>query len=197
MKLIFAQGNPGQEFDSTRHNVGWACLDAFAAEQGSEFASKPKFFASIADCSMAGEKVLLVKPTTFYNDSGRSARTLIDFYKLDPSTDLLVLHDELALDFGTLRIRHSGSDAGNNGIKSLNTHVGVSYTRLRIGIWNELRERTADADFVLAKFNSAERDILTQYIVPKTTQLITQFTGDGLADESFSLLPAAKNNPAS
>lgn len=189
MKLIFAQGNPGQEFDGTRHNVGWACLDAFAAEQGSEFFPKPKFFANIAECSVAGEKVLLIKPTTFYNDSGRSARTLIDFYKLDPSTDLLVLHDELALDFGTLRIRHSGSDAGNNGIKSLNAHVGIHYTRLRVGIWNELRERMADADFVLAKFNSAERDVLTQYIVPKTNQLITQFIANGLADHSVTIAP--------
>ena len=113
MKVIFAQGNPGRQYAATRHNVGFIILDALA--DGAHFAPKPKFFAEMAETQIAGEKTLLIKPQTFYNETGRSARAILDFYKLDPS-DLLVIHDDLALAFGSLRIRDKGSDAGNNGI---------------------------------------------------------------------------------
>src|SRR4051812_44656762 len=120
MKVIFAQGNPGNEYTTTRHNVGFFMLDRYARDNGGEFIKKAKFHADIAELSINSEKVLIVKPTTFYNDTGQSARLLIDFYKLDPSTDFLVIHDDLALPLGTVRTRDKGSDAGNNGIKSLN-----------------------------------------------------------------------------
>ncbi|MEP6710637.1 MAG: aminoacyl-tRNA hydrolase, partial [Candidatus Saccharibacteria bacterium] len=134
MKLIFAQGNPGDQYNTTRHNVGFAILDALAKKFEASFTSKPKFFADIAELNIEGEKILLVKPATFYNETGKSARALVDFYKLAPATDVLVVHDDLALPFGTLRTREKGSDAGNNGIKSLNAHLGPDYARLRIGI---------------------------------------------------------------
>src|SRR5688572_22727546 len=105
MKVIFAQGNPGTQYTYTRHNVGFLLLDDFAKSKRAEFIKKSKFHADIAETSIDGEKVLLVKPTTFYNDTGQSARLLIDFYKLDPATDFLVIHDDLALPFGTIRTR--------------------------------------------------------------------------------------------
>lgn len=170
MKIIFAQGNPGSEFRDTRHNVGFALLDAYAATRSAGFAEKTKFHAYIAELSDAGEKVLLVKPTTYYNDTGASARALMDFYKIEP-TDILVLHDDLALPLGTIRTRERGSDAGNNGIKSLNAHLGQNYKRARIGIWTELASRMDATAFVLGKFTPDEQKILTD-IQPTAIQII-------------------------
>lgn len=175
MKLIFAQGNPTPQYRFTRHNVAWQILDAFATEELVEFETKPKFNAEIAELNVDGEKVLLAKPTTYYNESGISARAILDFYKLDPSIDILVLHDELALDFGTLRIRENGSDAGNNGIKSLNSHIGPDYHRLRIGIAAERQGAQDDADFVLSRFSKEEETALKNTIIPKSLEIIAHF----------------------
>lgn len=174
MKLIFAQGNPGPDYATTRHNVGWLVLDAFARQQRTDFAAKPKFLADIAEVNFAGEKILLAKPQTFYNETGRSARAIVDFYKLSPA-DILVIHDELALPIGMIRVREKGSDAGNNGIKSLNAHIGQAYHRLRIGVASELHGRMNDADFVLGRFTADEQAQLTTSIIPKATELIDHF----------------------
>lgn len=175
MKIILAQGNPGDQYAATRHNVGFQVVDLFAQQHETEFKAKPKFFAAIAEVSINGDKVLLVKPTTFYNETGKTARALIDFYKIDAAEDLLVVHDDLALPFTTLRTRQSGSDAGNNGIKSLNAHVGSSYARLRIGIYNDLRDAIDDADFVLSRFTKAEQATLDETILPKASTIVTSF----------------------
>jgi len=188
MKLIFAQGNPGGQYSATRHNVGFQVVDTLAAKQGSAFKSKPRFSADIAEITDGEDKTLLVKPTTFYNETGTSARALVDFYKLNPATDLLVIHDDLALPFGTLRTREKGSDAGNNGIKSLNAHIGHEYARLRIGIYNDLRDRMDDADFVLSRFSGSERDALTSHVIPKTFEIIDDFITGTHQITSHSLL---------
>lgn len=186
MKLIFAQGNPGKQYEKTRHNIGFLLLDRYAAAHSLEFQSKMKFNADIAEYSNVGEKILLVKPMTFYNETGVSARAIIDFYKIEP-TDILVLHDELMLPFGKLRVRHGGRDAGNNGIKSLNAHIGDSFARIRIGIQNELRTRMQDTDFVLGGFSSDEQKIITTSLSEEVTGLIEKFLSDTLVDESISL----------
>ena len=183
MKLILAQGNPGSEYARTRHNIGWQCLDALASTYGAQFSPKPKLHAATASATIAGQPVLLAKPTTFYNDTGRAAQAILRFYKLPPQA-LLVLHDELALEFGIIRVRHSGSDAGNNGIKSLNAHLGQGYARLRIGIHNPLRRRMGDAAFVLKPFSQAEQEALGTAIIPATTALVEQFVAGTLADTS-------------
>ena len=180
MKLIFAQGNPGTQYAKTRHNVGWQVLNILADKRSVEWAEKSKFRAYVGEFSHDGEKVLLVKPTTFYNDTGISARALVDFYKLDPKTDVLVLHDELALPLGTIRVREKGSDAGNNGIKSLNSHLGPDYARLRIGTGNELRTRVSDVDFVLSQFTKAEAEKLNSAVIPRAIELIDDFIADDL-----------------
>lgn len=184
MKIILAQGNPGRQYATTRHNVGFMILDSLA--NGAAFSPKPKFFADIAEVPLAGEKVLLVKPQTFYNETGRSARAILDFYKLS-STDLLVVHDDLALPLGTLRIREKGSDAGNNGIKSLNAHLGPDYMRLRVGIFNDLRDRMHDADFVLANFSRDELEQLHKTIIPKSIELLEDFCRGRLESSSHNL----------
>lgn len=174
MKLIFAQGNPASEYRTTRHNTGFIVMDEFAASHSAVFQPKDRFKAAIAETEINGEKVLLAKPLTYYNETGQSARAIIDFYKLDPATDVLVIHDELALPFGTIRSRGQGSDAGNNGIKSLNAHIGSHYHRLRIGIANpDLSDRDA-ADFVLGRFTPEEQTKLPE-LITKATQAIDDF----------------------
>jgi PTH1 family peptidyl-tRNA hydrolase len=179
MKIILAQGNPESRFNGTRHNVGFAVIDAYANQHKVIWANKTKFHAYLGETSTDGEKVLLVKPTTFYNETGVTARALTDFYGADPSTDLLVIHDELALPFGSIRTRAQGSDAGNNGIKSINNHVGTDYHRIRIGIANDLRERMDDADFVLGKFSASEKTAIDD-LAPQIHALIDDFIADTL-----------------
>lgn len=155
MKIILGQGNPGADYATSRHNLGFMVLDAFAQAHDLNFQAKPKFKADLAEFNHNGDKILLVKPTTFYNDTGQTARALLDFYKLDP-TNLLIVHDELALPFGVIRTRLGGSDAGNNGVKSINRAIGPATARLRLGIWNDQRERIDDASFVLSRLSQAE-----------------------------------------
>lgn len=174
MKLILAQGNPGTEYARTRHNVGFLALDFYASKQGIGFQNKPKFHAEIAEIKSGEEKVLLIKPTTFYNETGVAARTIADFYKIE-TIDILVIHDELSLPFGTLRTREKGSDAGNNGIKSLNAHLGENYARIRVGTWNERADIAGSFDFVLSKFTEDELSRLTTDIFPKISELIDAF----------------------
>lgn len=159
MKIVIAQGNPESKYAGTRHNVGFLVLDKLANKNGAQWQTKTKFKADCSEITIDGEKVLLVKPTTYYNLTGESARAVKDFYKLFNS-DILVVHDELALPFGTLRTRFDGSDAGNNGIKSISAHIGPDYARLRIGIANDKRSVMDDADFVLGSFSADERAAL-------------------------------------
>lgn len=186
MKLIFAQGNPEKRFDTTRHNVGFTVIDAYAAANDAAWSDKAKFHAQIAEITVDGEKVILAKPTTYYNETGVSARAIVDFYNLDPATDVLVVHDELALPFGTIRIRGQGSDAGNNGIKSLNSHIGPDYHRIRIGVANDLRERMDDADFVLGNFSKDEAETVTK-LIPDVLSLITDFISGNLSHDTKTL----------
>lgn len=187
MKIVFAQGNPGSQYSKTRHNVGFIILDALAEKAGLTWRVDKKSRAEITETSLGSEKVLLVKPLSFYNETGQVARSFVDFYKLSPASDVLVIHDELALPFGTIRIRQKGSDAGNNGIKSLNAHLGDTYTRIRVGIWNERRDTMDDAAFVLSNFTQDEQEIIKSDINHRIESLIESFVNGSLDPHSFSL----------
>ncbi len=189
MKIILAQGNPGPDYAQTRHNVGWLLLDMVADGLGAEFALQKKFAAHVATASIAGEKVLLVKPTTFYNETGRAGRALVDFYKLDPAQDVLVIHDDIALPLGTVRVRPQGSDAGNNGIKSLNAHLGPSYWRLRVGIWSPHREREHAAAFVLGRLSADETAVVRGERAPYVRAQVEAFARGALAAHSSATVP--------
>jgi PTH1 family peptidyl-tRNA hydrolase len=161
MKLVIGLGNPEPKYDLTRHNIGFLLLDRFSSQLDASWQEKSKFKALTAEVHIGGEKALLVKPTTYYNLTGEAVRALVDFYKLTPATDIVVLHDELALPFGTLRTRLDGSDAGNNGIKSLIGHLGSEFARIRVGIAPHDTAHKQDAvDFVLGKFTMAEQKSL-------------------------------------
>lgn len=184
MKLILAQGNPGSKYDKTRHNVGFMALDAFASQKNATFSSKSKFNADVAEIIIDGEKIILAKPTTFYNETGQSARSIVDFYKIDTES-VLVLHDELMLPFGTVRTRFRGSDAGNNGIKSLNNHLGENFARIRIGIG--AISRMSDVDFVLGVFTPEEQKNLPQIIEAVCVE-INSFIADDMSATSHTII---------
>ena len=187
MKIIFAQGNPEPEYSGSRHNIGFEVLNNLAKEYNAEWIKKPKFYAYAAEITINEEKLILVKPTTFYNETSTSARKFIDFYKIDQSVDFLVVHDDLDLPFGTIRVRQQGSDGGNNGIKSLNSHINANYTRIRIGILTDHNENIDDTDFVLSKFDKEESAQLSKTIVPQAIELIKQFCSGGITPTSYKI----------
>jgi PTH1 family peptidyl-tRNA hydrolase len=171
MKLIFALGNPEAKYDGTRHNIGFFIVDELADMQGLNWQLKTKFKANVAE----GDGFILAKPTTYYNLVGESARAIADFYKIAPE-DILVIHDDIALPVGTVRSRLGGSSAGNNGIKSLNQHLGDSTARLRIGTWNELADRMDAADFVLSKIGAKDSETIKASL-PAILSIIDNFIG--------------------
>lgn len=155
--LIVGLGNVGKEFTGTRHNSGFMAVDTYAKENKfPTWQEKTKFKAYISEDFMAGKKIVLAKPTTLYNLSGESVRALKDFYKLG-NKDIIVIHDELDLPFGTVKEKQGGGSAGSNGLKSIINHIGEDFKRIRIGIKNDLLEKVDAADFVLAKFSSTEK----------------------------------------
>lgn len=174
MKCIIGLGNPGSPYERTRHNVGYRVLDAFADSVSASWQRKASYRASIAEYSHSGNKVLLVKPEAYYNLSGEVVQAITHFYKVAPE-DVLIIHDELALPSGVIRTRIGGSDAGNNGVKSITSHVGEGTARIRVGIATTLRETMQDdADYVLGKLSQDELQALSN-AQPAITQFIDDF----------------------
>lgn len=177
MRLIVGLGNIGQNFTGTRHNVGFTSVEALAAANNMVWQSKDKFKATVAEATLHDQKVVLAKPNTLYNASGDAVRALKDFYKL-ANADILIVHDELALPFGTIRTRSSGSDAGNNGIKSIIAAIGEEVARIRIGTANQHTSTQERADFVLAQFTPIEREKL-QDLQTEVQRLLNAFIEQG------------------
>ncbi len=186
MKLIVGLGNPEKKYQQTRHNIGFCLLDSYASEHDILFQSKPKFSADIAEYRTSNEKIILAKPTTYYNDTGVAARALMDFYKLTLD-DILVIHDDAVLDFGKIRIRRGGQAAGNNGLKSLHQQIGDDFWHIRIGTDSLLRKQIGDVDFVIGTFNADEQTIIRDWTIPTATTLIEQFLHDTLEATSYKL----------
>ena len=163
MKIIVGFGNPGSKYNFTRHNLGFLALDFYAKIHKLDWQNKPKFNAIIAKNDEANS--LLVKAQTYYNEVGQSIRAILDFYKLHPQ-DILVICDDFNLEFGKVRFRERGSAGGNNGLKSIATHLGTEdFPRLRIGTANDaLRSKIGDTDFVLSRFTSEEYEKLPEIL---------------------------------
>jgi PTH1 family peptidyl-tRNA hydrolase len=160
VKLVVGLGNPGRQYEGTRHNVGFAALDVLARRHGVDWESAR---AEALIGKWRAEGTLLVKPLTFMNLSGRAVLDLLQFYKVDPR-DLFVIVDEVQLELGRLRARPSGSSGGHNGLKSIIGVLGTEdFSRLRIGVGRGDSRRDL-ADHVLARFDAAERPIIDDAI---------------------------------
>jgi len=152
MIVIAGLGNPGKEYDKTKHNVGFWVIDQLAKQYNIDV-TKFKHKALIGDGVIAGKKVLLVKPQTYMNLSGESIRELVDYYKADPENELIVIYDDINLAPGKLRIRARGSAGGHNGIKNIIAHLGSQdFYRIRIGAGEKPKGQDL-ADYVLSRFN--------------------------------------------
>ncbi|MCA1685062.1 MAG: aminoacyl-tRNA hydrolase [Planctomycetia bacterium] len=177
MKLVVGLGNPGSKYEGTRHNIGFEVIDRLAAG-GSGAAFGRKFDGLVAEASIEFQRVLLLKPLTFMNMSGRSVGQALRFYKLEAS-DLLVVCDDLNLPLGKLRIRAGGSDGGQKGLKDVTAQLGTdAYARLRVGI-GERAEADA-ADFVLSRFRSAERPVMDDALI-LASQAVAVWVAQGTA----------------
>ncbi len=153
MLLFAGLGNPGAKYAQNRHNIGFMAVDAIAADHG--FGPwRAKFQGQMSEGVLAGEKIVLLKPATFMNLSGQSVGEAARFYKLDAS-DVVVFHDELDLAPGKLRVKQGGGHAGHNGLRSIQSHVGAEYTRVRLGIGHP-GQKDLVSHYVLQDFAKAD-----------------------------------------
>ena len=160
MILIAGLGNPGKEYENTRHNAGFLVLDTLAQKLGADL-SERKHRALCGKAVIGGQKVILLKPQTYMNSSGESIRAAADYYKVPPE-DILVVYDDISLAPGQLRIRAKGSAGGHNGIKSIIAHLGTQeFPRVKVGI-GEKPPRMDLADYVLGHFSSGEKKIIEE-----------------------------------
>ena len=177
MKLVVGLGNPGPKYDGTRHNIGFAVVDYLAAAPGVG-RWRSRFEAQVTETVEGTEQVLLMKPGTFMNLSGRAVRAAADFYKL-PVTDVLVVCDDIALPLGKLRVRVKGSDGGQKGLRSIQEQLGTQdYPRLRIGVGSP-GEHLDAADYVLSRFKPGERAAVEE-AVAQAAQAVLLWVRQGI-----------------
>jgi PTH1 family peptidyl-tRNA hydrolase len=177
MKIIAGLGNPGDSYRLTRHNMGYLVADALADDCGIPI-QKKKFEALLGDGRIAGHRVLLVKPQTFMNLSGMSIRQVLDFYQ-KPADDLLVVHDDLDLSFGTVRVKVGGGDGGHKGIRSLIEHLGdANFTRVRLGIGKPPFKEDVE-HYVLQPFPKTDLEQLAE-IVRTACEAVLEIIGSGV-----------------
>ncbi|MGN0919661.1 MAG: aminoacyl-tRNA hydrolase [Alphaproteobacteria bacterium] len=156
MRLLVGLGNPGVEYAKTRHNMGFMAVDEIV-RRFSFTSWKKGFKGQFCTGTIDGEKIILLKPETYMNLSGEAVQEAVHFYKLTPA-DVIVFHDELDLPVGKIKVKIGGSPAGHNGLKSIDSHIGVGYMRVRIGVDNNKQIPTAD--YVLGKPSTEDFKIL-------------------------------------
>ena len=159
ISLVAGLGNPGREYEKTRHNLGFIVLEALARKQGLSWKTQASFEAETSRWDRAGQTLVLAKPQTFMNESGRSVRKLADFYKV-PVESVIVLYDDLNIDLGLVKISVTGSAGGHNGVSSLLEHVGDGFIRFRLGIGPRQPPQMELKDFVLGKFTPEQQSIV-------------------------------------
>lgn len=173
MKLVVGLGNPGREYDNTRHNVGFMAIDRIVSALGLSF-DRNKFNGSYCTGIISGEKIIFLKPLEYMNLSGNVIRRFIDFFDISFS-DILIIHDDLDMDVGRIKLRPRGGSGGHNGLKNIESNLGTQeYSRVKIGISNNKKYDTKD--YVLGKFSKDELDIMN-----KTFDMIPDLFNDYLS----------------
>ena len=156
--LIAGLGNPDPQYLATRHNAGFWFVDALAAEHGAVFSANKKLEADSAEVTLAGRRVRLLKPTTYMNESGRALAKAVNYFKI-PSENVLVVYDEIDLPPGRVRLKFDGGHAGHNGMRSIISHLGPKFWRLRIGVGHP-GERSKVSGHVLRRAPASEEDLI-------------------------------------
>lgn len=187
IKLIAGLGNPGPKYEKTRHNVGFWFIDTLAKEKGVNLKLESKFHGEVGKINLGGD-IWLLKPTTFMNHSGKAVSALANYYKIEPE-EVLVVHDELDLVTGTIKIKESGGHAGNNGIRDIIASLGKNnFLRLRIGIGQA--EKIGGTDYVLGTPSKTDRDRLTNVIDETLVYLPNLIKGE--VDQAMNHLHSLK-----
>ncbi len=177
IKLIVGLGNPGQQYEKTRHNAGFLFLDRLASELGVFWVSQSKFQCSLAEANIGNTGVMLLKPTTFMNRSGESVGKVARYYKVMPE-EILVVHDELDFNPGVLRLKISGGHAGHNGLRDIISHLGSNeFYRLRIGIGRPDQKQDV-ANFVLSQPTKLESEMIGSAIELGQSFMAQMVSGD-------------------
>jgi PTH1 family peptidyl-tRNA hydrolase len=187
--MIVGLGNPGKEYDGTRHNIGFACVDEFVTKNSdmAGWVAKSDLKCVMSIGRLGETRVIAIKPTTFMNVSGEAVRAVSDFYKIHQN-QVIVVHDELDVPFGQIRTRVGGGSAGHNGIKSLIEHISEEFGRVRIGIGPKTPEQIDSADFVLGKFSKDQQAKLPALRLEVTAILTEYVYGGELPAETRSFL---------
>ncbi len=186
-QLIVGLGNPEPKYARTRHNIGFDFVDRLAADWGLSWQENNKFHGFWAEVRRNGQRIGLLKPTTYMNRSGQSLRSVVDWYKIPPES-VLVVYDDMDLPLGRLRLRLSGSAGGHNGIKSIIAHLGTqNFPRLRIGIGKSKGDRNS-ISHVLGKFSPDEQPVLQQ-VLTLAEDALTMCLKEGV-EKSMSLYNA-------
>lgn len=177
--LVVGLGNPGGEYDGTRHNIGFDCLDAFAkANNFDPWIHKKDLKCHMASAMLGDTKVFAIKPTTFMNLSGEAVQAVMHFYKT-PIEKVVVVHDELDVPFGQIRMRIGGGSAGHNGLKSIIQLAGEGCGRIRVGIGPKMPEQIDSADFVLARFSKEQQGHMGE-LTRETSAILSEYAyGEG------------------
>ena len=174
--LVAGLGNPGAEYDGTRHNVGFAVADVLASRVGARFSAHRKSGADIAEGRLVGRKAILAKPRGYMNLSGGPVTNALRFFSV-PADDLVVVHDDLDLDFGLIRLKRGGGEGGHNGLRSISKSLGTKdYLRVRFGIGRP-PGRQDPADYVLKRWSSTERkelDVSLELAADAVEALLTE-----------------------
>lgn len=161
MYIIAGLGNPTAQYEGTRHNVGFDVIDVIADKYNISVDAK-KSRAYIGKGMIEGQKVILVKPQTYMNLSGESIRGIVDYYKIDPAEELLVIYDDISLNPGQIRVRSKGSAGGHNGMKNIIANLGTDiFARIKVGI-GEKPKKYDLADYVLSRFSKGERELVEE-----------------------------------
>lgn len=187
-KLIVGLGNPGKEYEMSRHNTGYIIIDQFAVKNNFlGWRLDKQFKGYITENKLGSTRTILLKPNTFMNLSGESVIAVMNYYKINLK-DILVIYDELSIPFGTIRSRVGGQSAGHNGIKSLIEHIKPDFGRIKIGIKNSHTAKLEQSKFVLEKFSKKEQDNLNT-IISEACGLITEsIFGDSVPIDSRKVL---------
>ncbi|PID30440.1 aminoacyl-tRNA hydrolase [Candidatus Saccharibacteria bacterium] len=187
--LLVGLGNPGREYDGTRHNIGFACLDAFAAANDFEpWVNKTDMKCTLATKTVGDTRVILCKPQTFMNLSGEAVQAVLHFYKLNLE-QVVVVYDDVAVDFGQVRLRRGGSSAGHNGIKNITKHLSSEdYGRVRVGVGPKKPEQIDSADFVLQTFSAKEQENIPKLLRETNATLSELAYGSPLTPDTRSFL---------
>ncbi len=158
--IVVGLGNPGSKYQNTRHNIGFETLD-YIAEKNNVSVTKAKFSALYGVWETDRKKIMLLKPQTFMNLSGEAVMQAAKFYKV-PAENIIVIYDDISLDIGKMRIRQKGSAGGHNGIKSIISHIGQEFLRIKMGVGQKPHPDYDLADWVLGKFTDSEKKLLSE-----------------------------------